>query len=175
MHKAQGYYLLELLVSLVIISFGLLGIAGVLLTAHRASSSSYMRQQAEQSVYNIIDRIRANRTAAINGNYNASNLVTSGQPTLPSSPSKTCLGSGSTYSCSSSEMAAYDLWYWLNYDVGSLPNGSASITTSANGTNTLLNIVVQWNDSPAQSLIGAGGQVSSSSASIAQFSLGTLL
>lgn len=173
--NANGYYLLELLISLVIISFGLLGIAGLLITAHRASSSSYLNQQAQQSVYNIIDRIHANRTAAVNGNYNVSNLVTSGAPTLPKAPSKTCLGSGTSFNCSASEMATYDLWYWLNYDVGSLPNGAASITTSVNGTNTLLTVTVQWDDSPAQKSLGAAGAVSSNNANIAQFSVGTLL
>lgn len=167
----KGFYLFEILITLVVMSIGMLGIAGMLLLAHKTSSSSYMRQQATQSAYNIIEKMRANRQAAINGNYNISDLVASGTPSPPSAPSVDC----SAASCSASQMAAYDAWYWLARDVTLLPNGSGSVTTTTSGTNTLVRVIVQWDDAPAQTSLGAGGEVSSANAGIAQVSIGTLL
>jgi type IV pilus assembly protein PilV len=170
-HLEKGFFMLEVLITMVVMAIGMLGIAAMLMVAHKASSSSYLRQQASQSVSNMIDKMRANRQAAISGNYNISDLVASGAPTIPASPSPSCV----TASCTTTQLAAYDAWYWLANDVGQLPNGAGSITTTLSGTNTLVTVTVQWNDSPAQTTLGASGQVSSSNSAIAQFSVSTSL
>lgn len=167
----KGFYLFELLITMVVMSIGMLGIAGMLLLAHKTSSSSYLRQQATQSAYNIIEKMRANRQAAINGSYNVSDLVASGTPSPPSAPSPNC----DSASCNANQMAAYDSWYWLARDVALLPNGAGSVTTTTVGTNTQVRVIVQWNDAPAQTSLGAGGEVSGANAGIAQVSIGTLL
>jgi type IV pilus assembly protein PilV len=146
----QGFSLLEVLIALVILAMGMLGIANMLLLAHKTNSSSYTRQQAVQSAYDIIDRIRANRQAAISGNYNVNNLVSSGTPTAPSAPSANC----NTSTCSSTQMAAYDTWFWLASDVAQLPNGCGSVTTAVSGVSTLVTVTVQWDDSPAKRALG---------------------
>ncbi len=142
----QGFTLLEVLIALVILAVGMLGIAQMLLIAHKSNSSNYIRQNAVQAAYDILDLIRANRQAAINGNYNVSNLVTDGTPTIPNSPSENC----SVSSCTTTQLAAYDTWYWMASDLTKLPNGCGSVSTSVSGINTLVVVTVQWDDSPAQ-------------------------
>jgi type IV pilus assembly protein PilV len=88
--KASGFSLFEVLIALIILAIGMLGIADLLMIAHKSNSSNYIRQQAIQSAYDIIDHIRANRQAAIDGNYTISNLTTSGAPSAPSAPSTMC-------------------------------------------------------------------------------------
>lgn len=56
--RGAGFALLEVLIALVVLAFGMIGIAGMLLVAHKANSSSYLKQQAVQSAYDIIDRVR---------------------------------------------------------------------------------------------------------------------
>ncbi len=146
----QGFSLLEVLVALVILAIGMLGIARMLLLTHKANSSSYIRQQASQSAYDILDRIYANRQAAINGNYTVSNLVLAGAPTPPGAPTTNC----DTTVCSSNQMASYDTWYWLATDVAQLPNGCGSIAVAVAGVNTTVTVTVQWDDSPAQKALG---------------------
>ena len=146
----RGFSLVEALVALVVLGIGLMGIASVILLSHKTNTSNYIRQQAVQAAYDIIDRIRANRQAAINGNYNVSNLVTSGTPTLPSAPSTNC----DSTSCSTTQLAAYDTWYWLSTNLAQLPNGCGSIATAASGTNTQITVTIQWNDSPTQQALG---------------------
>ncbi|AWN75132.1 type IV pilus modification protein PilV [Legionella anisa] len=152
--QQTGMSLIEVLVAFVILAVGLLGIAGMLILSSKANNSSYAKQQAVQSIYDIFDKIRANSQAAINGNYNISNINSSGSPTSPSPPGVMCNQSP----CSSPQLAAYDTWYWLAHDVSKLPRGSGSITSSpapGTGGNTLITVTVQWDDSLAQNLIGA--------------------
>lgn len=148
----SGFTLVELLVSVLILAFGLLGIGGMLGFTLKSSSSSYLKQLSVQSAYNIIDRMRANSQTAIAGAYNVNNLVTSGTPAIPAKPATDC----STATCTPTQLASYDSWYWLAKDVAAqLPAGCASVTTAAAGSNTLVTVTVQWDDSPAQSKLGA--------------------
>lgn len=163
--------MLEVLIALVVLAFGMMSIAGMLLISHKANSSSYIKQQAVQSGYDIVDRIRSNSQAAIAGSYNANNLTTGNTPTLPGTPSQNC----STSACTASQLASYDLWVWLVQDLAQLPNGSGSIATSAAGGNTQLIVTVQWDDSPAQSKLGAAGSSQASHPNLAQFIVQTLL
>jgi type IV pilus assembly protein PilV len=154
--QQTGMSLIEVLIAFVILAIGLLGVAGMLIMSSKANNSSYAKQTAVQSVYDIFDKIRANYQAAINGNYNISNINSSGAPTLPPAPGVICTQSP----CSSTQLAAYDTWYWLTYDVSRLPSGSGSITSSpapGAGGNTLITVTLQWDDSLAQNLVGATG------------------
>jgi type IV pilus assembly protein PilV len=68
--RARGFTLVEMLVALVVLSIGLLGVAALQLTSLRSNHSSAMRSQATFLAYDIIDRMRANREAALAGEYN---------------------------------------------------------------------------------------------------------
>jgi type IV pilus assembly protein PilV len=60
----SGFILLEVLVTIVILVFGLLGLAGFQLRATAAESEAYQRVQALILVQDMVDRIYANRVAA---------------------------------------------------------------------------------------------------------------
>src|SRR3954468_10503669 len=68
--RERGFTLVEALVALVVLSIGLLGIAGLQLTSLKANHGSATRTQAVYLAYDIIDRMRANRQAAMDGSYN---------------------------------------------------------------------------------------------------------
>lgn len=166
-----GFALIEVLITFLVLAFGMLGIAGMLLTANKANNSSYAKQQAVQSAYDIVDRIRANRLAGIAGSYNVSNLTSGGSATAPAAPSTDCGAS----TCTAAQLVTYDVWFWLAKDLAQLPNGSGAVVTAPSGTNTLLTITVQWDDSPAQSKLGGANQSASGQPNLAQFSMQTLL
>lgn len=67
--RSKGFTLVETLVALVVLSIGLLGVAALQLTSLRNNHSSAMRTQATFLAYDIIDRMRANREAALAGDY----------------------------------------------------------------------------------------------------------
>ncbi|MDQ1812250.1 type IV pilus modification protein PilV [Massilia sp. CCM 9210] len=64
MRRQQGFSMLEVLITMLVISFGLLGIAGLIITNFKNSHSAYSRGQATIFANDIIDRMRANRTVA---------------------------------------------------------------------------------------------------------------
>lgn len=71
-HRAQrGFTLIEVLVTLVLISVGLLGIAALQLTTMRGNQESYVRSQANVLASDILDRIRANPFEFRDNFYNA--------------------------------------------------------------------------------------------------------
>jgi type IV pilus assembly protein PilV len=61
----RGMTLIEVLVTLVIISVGLLGVAALQLTTVRNNLDAFVRSQAAVLASDMLDRIRANRAAAI--------------------------------------------------------------------------------------------------------------
>ena len=61
--------LIEALVALVVLSVGLLGIAGMQMTTLRNNLGAHFRSQATVLAYDITDRMRANRDRAIGNNY----------------------------------------------------------------------------------------------------------
>lgn len=119
--RQQGFTLLEVLVAMVIVSIGLVGLAGLMMTSAKNNQSAYQRSQASWMAYDIIDRMRSNLTLAKSSAYNVA---------LGSSPS------GST-------IAFTDLTQWKQQLSTALPTGDGSVAVQG----SLATVVVRWNDS----------------------------
>jgi len=69
----RGMTLIEILVTLILISVGLLGVAALQLTSLRSNQEAYVRSQASSLAGDILDRMRANQhglndyATAVNG------------------------------------------------------------------------------------------------------------
>jgi type IV pilus assembly protein PilV len=70
-----GVGMIEVLIAIVILAFGMLGIAALQVTALRNSQSSLERSQATVQTYAILDAMRANREVARIGGYNLSTMT----------------------------------------------------------------------------------------------------
>ena len=127
MKNQRGFSLLEILITLLIMSFGLLGIAGISINSLKNNQSSYSRTQASILANDIIDRMRANKTKAETSPYSY-NLTLTGTPG----------GSG---------VVLNDLTEWRSSLATNLPSGTGSV--NLDGTTKKVTVVVQWNDSRA--------------------------
>lgn len=107
-----GYAMLEVLISILIIAFGLLGLAGLQGTSIRNNHSAYLRNQATLYAYDIADRMRANRDGYVNGYYHLGTAA----------DTAACHPSGAPSGCTAQEMAKYDLLVWGQL-LGQLPGG----------------------------------------------------
>lgn len=135
--KQSGFTLLEVLVAMLVLSIGLLGLAGLMAASMRNNESAYHSTQATWLAYDILDRIRANRVAALAGAYNGASL---GSPAA-------CSATPATGS-----IAAKDIGNWKNAIACALPAGDGAIAVTTSGANQdRLRVTVQWNDSRATS------------------------
>lgn len=121
----QGFTLLEVLIALVVLSIGLLGLAGLQSTGLRFNQSAGMRTQATQLAYDMSDRMRANMTAVNAGSYLGSS---SAVPTAVAN----C---HNTTGCTSANMAADDLANWHLAVTRYLPMGEWVICRDADPSN----------------------------------------
>jgi len=148
-----GFTLLEVLVSLVVLSVGLLGIGKLMMFSSRANDSAYLRSQATDLAYSILDDMRANQQDAVNGLYNIG-LGAYGNPGFTCTSASPCTVSG--------QLAQYDLYKWKSTMLTDLPTGDGTVVTAQSAdpitgaTITMATITVQWNDAVAQQTFGNG-------------------
>jgi type IV pilus assembly protein PilV len=155
---SNGFTLVEVLVTLLVLSIGLLGIDKLLLVSSRANDSAYLRTQATALAYSILDSMRANRQTAVNGVY-------TGTSTSFTNPNVQCTAASP---CSGTTIAQNDMWQWAQDLTTALgPSGVGTISTVnvtdpvTGATDVTATITVQWNDSVAQQTFGAtAGNVS---------------
>jgi len=159
----RGFTLVEALVSIVVLTLGMMGIGKLVMTALKSNDSAYMRSQATALAYAILDDMRANRQIAMSQGYDVA------MTDAYSDPSATCLSA----TCNAQDLATYDVALWkqkLGADSatpGQLPGGNGSIVT-VTGTNnqTTATITVQWNDALAQAVYSPSASTTSSPMSI---------
>lgn len=138
----RGFTLLETLIALAVLSIGLLGVAKLVIGAVHANDSGYMRAQATQMAYEILDQMRANRPGAIAGNYMASTSTTGTSADCTSTV------------CTPAVLAGLDLYNWKQRLGQLLPGGNGTVTTAAGVGGTVAIITVDWDDSEAQWAFG---------------------
>ena len=142
--KSQGFTLLEVLVSLVILSIGVLGLGIVQLTSLQNTQGGYLRSQATIHAYSIIDAMRANTPAVTAGNFDIAFGAV-----MPEAIR--CYGL--EVDCSTQQMASSDLNRWRTILDAQLPDSSASVGTEDLGLTTRVTINVSWRD-PYSSIDG---------------------
>ena len=123
----HGLTLIESMVALLVISIGLLGIAGLHLTSMQQNSSALHHSKAVLAGYNMADRIRANITRF--GDY-------AGIDT-DNSYSQDC----SAGNCTTGQLVTSDAEQWAR-KVQGLPGGRGMIAGNANR----LVVTVMWDD-----------------------------
>jgi type IV pilus assembly protein PilV len=104
--RNRGFSLIELLVTIVIFSVGLLAVAGLQTVSKSANFESVQRTTASNIAYGLLEDMRTN------GNgidvYLASADL--GENVIPAEPVPNCAAMGAT--CNAAQKAAHDLWFW---------------------------------------------------------------
>ena len=123
--KVAGVGLVEVLVAVAILAFGLLGIAAMQATALRNRHSAVERSQAVVRTYAILERMRANHAVAANGGYDLAAM--------------TCNAPVAT------DLVTTDLRAWiLSLKAGLGPSACGQVVGCGGNDCT---IIVQWDDS----------------------------
>lgn len=120
--EQAGVGLIELLIALVIISVGVLAVARLQLQMIQFNQQALGRTQATNLAQDMIDRMVADRTAALNGLYNHS------------------LGDTAPTGTSLPEL---ELQHWLGVVATQLPSGQGGVSVNGN----VVEVQIRWDDS----------------------------
>ncbi|OWP52789.1 type IV pilus modification protein PilV [Pseudomonas nitroreducens] len=140
--RSEGFTLVEVLVSVLVLGIGVLGLAGLQSVGISAGYSALQRSQASWLAGEMADLLRANPEAARSGAYDTTFADVAGGCPRPT---------GST-------RAQLDLNQWqadVCETLGGTGSGSVQVIRSGNLYSAL--IAVRWNDRRARDRLGATG------------------
>lgn len=132
--RQRGFTLVESLVAMVVISVGMLGIAGLYVEGLRAGRTSIYRTVAIDLASDMADRIR--------GNPNAGAAYAGG------GAQNSCVDDGAVVvvDCTPPQLAAEDIFWWQQSVQALLPGGAANIAVVAGAGSNAYTITVQWSE-----------------------------
>ena len=125
-NRQIGFSLIEVLVTLVILSFGLLGVAGLLVSGVSNAASSEATSKASQLVADMADRMRANPEVALSA---TSEYITAYADSPAATPTS---------------IATRDKKEWLEALAAQLPQGDGRITVTSGQRK--IEIQVRWSN-----------------------------
>jgi len=137
----RGASLIEVLVAILIVSMGILALAGLLGVSSRLNKTSEFRAVAGLLAADIADRMRANRPGADALAY----AVTT--TTLASAAPAEAAACASATNCTAAELAAIDTAQWQAVLFNSLPQGTGYVAYTANSG--VADVWVMWRDPKA--------------------------
>ena len=116
--RQRGADLIEVAVSLLVLSIGTLGLGGSQISAKRIGYEAVQRGEAAALAMDLLERLRANRTVL--GLYSISDLG-AGSGSHLDVPAADC----GIVSCSPVQLTAWDLWQWEQALDGASTSGGA--------------------------------------------------
>ena len=136
----RGLSMLEILITILVVSIGLLGLAGLQFAGLRAANGAQEHTLATLLAQDIEERIRANGSAAAASAYNNVTLDSTSSPAAAD-----CV----TANCTDTQMANFDIYQWYGLIVPTagdkplLPEAAINITSN---DGTKFQITIQWGD-----------------------------
>ena len=116
--RQSAFSLVELLVSILVFSIGLLAVAGLQTVSKSANFESLQRTAASHAAYGLLEEMRTNGGGI--AVYIASADL--GGSVIAVEPAPNCSAMGST--CNAAQKAAHDLWFWERMLDGALEVGA---------------------------------------------------
>lgn len=124
----SGFSLIEVLVTMLILSFGLLGVAGLLVGGVSNAAASEAYSKASQLAADMADRIRANSGAALSASSEYNLDYSDSVPTTPNS------------------IALIDKKIWMEAIAAQLPQGKGKLVSTVSGGARQYDIYIRWSN-----------------------------
>ncbi len=142
----EGVGLIEVLASLLVLSVGIMGVVALQSRTLQFNQGAFYESRASILAADIADRIRANPEEALRYRIGFGDA----SPNYSS-----CVGTAA--SCSSTQLADYDLAIWREDVAATLPEGDGQIeTVNGAGGRSIFIITVQYSDSRIESATSSG-------------------
>ena len=131
-HNMKGFSLVEVLVALVIVSVGMLGVAGLYVNGLQAGRTAMFSHQAVTLAGDVADRIRANPRAGVEYDGNGDGV------------NHNCVAGG--VDCDEAQMAANDTFFWQQQAEAVLPEGEVDVEFDAGVNPPEYTINISWDE-----------------------------
>lgn len=154
-YQCQGFTLIEILVAALVLGIGILGLTTTMLLGVKSNQTAYFRSQASAAAYDMADRIRLNRAAALSGEYDNIDIDANSTVAAPLSCTSSPTG------CTPSQQAQEDIRLWSQFFVAGnnnparLPGGRGRVSRDASQRYV---ITINWSgenwdqDNPSQKI-----------------------
>jgi len=148
--KSVGFTLIEVLVSIIVLSIGLLGAAGLQVKSQQYSRSAYLNTQATVLAHDMLERMRANPQGL---------LLEKAYDNPDSTEHASCF---TVSGCSVAKMAQNDMYEWATEVAEKLPSGKVEVCidstaddgepadTACDGTGKQYALKVWWTNLDAE-------------------------
>lgn len=150
--RARGATLIEVLIAVLVLAVGILGLMGLQINGKRTNYEALQRSAAVSLAQDMMNRMRANPnrasdTAFLDTNYDTGAYTGDG---VGGGQITTAPTNCTTATCSTTQLAAYDLWAWeMRLDAAAAGDGLINPTgcidvdvTAADGS--LVTVMVAW-------------------------------
>ncbi|MFZ4479303.1 MAG: type IV pilus modification protein PilV [Rhodoferax sp.] len=138
----RGFSMIEVLVTLLIVSLALLGTAGLQAYSMRLNQGGQYRSLAVFLAADLAERMEANKPGATSGAYALDSTTGADFLAGATAVSSVCVSGA----CTAAALAGYDLSQWQNAVATSLPQSSWSVTQTVTGAQTSYTITIGWVD-----------------------------
>jgi type IV pilus assembly protein PilV len=155
MGRMAGATLIEVLIAMLVLAVGILGLMALQINGKRANYEALQRSAAVSLAQDMMNRMRANPNVGLTGttflqtNYDTTTLGYTGGG-VGGGKISTAPTDCTSATCSTAQLAAYDLWAWekkLDDAVTSNglinPTGCISVDTSA-ADGSLITVILAW-------------------------------
>lgn len=136
LNPSRGFTLLEVLIALLIFSFGMLGLAALQVYSVQTNQSAHLRSQATALANMMMDSVRANRANL--GDYYSDSYADYACATAPSD----------------SPQAKHDLEFWRQQVACALPGGRAAVAPISGNE---VAVCIRWSDARWETDAGSAG------------------
>ena len=128
--RVSGFTLIEVLIALIVMSVGMLGIAGLYVHSMQAGRTSMLRHNAVVLAGDIADRIRANPRAGAAYALGGAN--------------NNCVNGG--IDCTPAQMAANDIFLWDQQAQNTLPGGAVNVAFDNGPNPPVFTVTITWTE-----------------------------
>ena len=134
--KSQsGIGLIEVLISMFILSVGVLALTALMIKSIQLNQSALYQSEAQVFANDIVERIRSNRESLVH--Y---------QIGLEDSKPKSIDCFGKTKDCSAKDLASHDVYQWREGIEKSLPQGTGAVELDNFGAQDRVIVTIQYVD-----------------------------
>lgn len=138
----RGFSMIEVLVTLLVISLALLGTAGLQAYSMRLNQGGQLRSLAVFLAADLAERMEANKPGAVAGDYVVPSTTGAAFLAAAGAVSTACVTAG----CDAAALVAFDLSQWQNAVAATLPQSSWSVARTVNGAQSTYTVTIGWVD-----------------------------